>query len=267
MTCRRAFTLIELLVVIAIIGILAALLLPALSGAKAKAKRTGCLNNLHQMGIGSMVYAGDYQEILPPWRGYPPYNTNGKMNWMGESHFSRYVWLDENHTHTEWKVASELGQPDGCHFQNAGFLYPTKYIGDGKIYFCPNLPSGEYSAEFYEPLLTTDDTKGVVRSSYFYNPRCTDAANGNYLRRYEKTARLEGHKLFGCDVITDIKPEFTAHLKDKGYTVLFTDGAAKFTRSEAAYAMVSQIHSSAGANGSVFGTPEELDKVFDILEQ
>jgi prepilin-type N-terminal cleavage/methylation domain-containing protein len=61
----RAFTLIELLVVIAIIAILAALLLPALAAAREKARRTGCMNNLKQMGIALASYTGDYGEYFP----------------------------------------------------------------------------------------------------------------------------------------------------------------------------------------------------------
>src|SRR6266540_4968830 len=63
---QRAFTLIELLVVIAIIAILAALLLPALANAKARAQRLKCTSQMKQLGLAFELFLSDHRDQYPP---------------------------------------------------------------------------------------------------------------------------------------------------------------------------------------------------------
>ena len=79
---KAAFTLIELLVVIATIAIIAALLLPALSGAKERAKITQCLGNLRQIGVAIKLYADDNTSTYPPWAN-GPWDQHDAPDWVG----------------------------------------------------------------------------------------------------------------------------------------------------------------------------------------
>jgi len=66
-TGRKGFTLIELLVVIAIIAILAEILFPVFSKAKAKAHQIACLSNVKELTLGLHMYIADYDDHMPPW--------------------------------------------------------------------------------------------------------------------------------------------------------------------------------------------------------
>jgi len=112
----RAFTLIELLVVIAIISILAAILFPVFARARENARRTSCLSNLKQQGLGVMMYVQDYDETFPFDRTADTI-TNG---------FSTYCY---------WMVR----------------IYP--YTKNSQIFICPSSTDGTESHTYNIPEL------------------------------------------------------------------------------------------------------------------
>jgi prepilin-type N-terminal cleavage/methylation domain-containing protein len=110
---RKAFTLIELLVVIAIIAILAAMLLPALSKTKERAKRITCVNHLKQIGLGIVMYSGDQNDKIPTPQ-----------------------WTDTDMTGVDMAYNIYEGTINAAGARNFGYLWETKAIPNARLFYC-----------------------------------------------------------------------------------------------------------------------------------
>ncbi len=124
---RKAFTLIELLVVIAIIAILAAILLPVLQKAQQRAQGVQCMNNLHEIGYGWVMYNNDNN-------GYFPYNStgaaSGNVNWVSS---------DEDYS----------GGSDDTNYVklvNSASSLLALSVTDPKVYHCPSDQSKNFGS-------------------------------------------------------------------------------------------------------------------------
>lgn len=144
---KRAFTLIELLIVIAIIAILAALLLPVLTRAEERARATSCLNNLRQLTLAALTYAGDNADSICP---------NGAVT-MGDA-----GWVAGN-------VSGYANATDPTNLVNIqqAILFP--YNQSVKIYACPsdlsivdNLPGPRVRSYSLNCMMGYNGTSGGV---------------------------------------------------------------------------------------------------------
>ena len=125
----RGFTLIELMVVVAIIAILAAILLPALAGAKKKGQATFCMNNLRQLQIGWTLYADEHDQQLAP-------NADGTSSGKDSDHPSWVAgWMRTDLESGGKYDSTNIDLLVGTNYAQFGSI--GAYTKDPRIYRCP----------------------------------------------------------------------------------------------------------------------------------
>ena len=185
---RKGFTLVELLVVIAIIGILIALLLPAVQAAREAARRMACSNNLKQIGLGLHMHH-DARNVLPPgWTGNP--------NWVGPT---GWAWSKEILGYMEETGISEGLIPDDANITDNVGGVPAARATRIATFRCPS-DVGKETNDSTGYNLATSNYVGVFGAPTVQDPRTlrdilvatatTGQAKGNGVFYHNSQARF-----------------------------------------------------------------------------
>jgi prepilin-type N-terminal cleavage/methylation domain-containing protein/prepilin-type processing-associated H-X9-DG protein len=161
------FTLVELLVVIAIIGILVALLLPAIQAAREAARRSQCINNLKQFGIGLLNYHNSHNTFPKGWLA-----KSSADGYYANANTKVLPYLEETSLHGIYE------QNDEWYDQGPSNTYPGRHVGDTVIamFNCPS--TGEPNPYLYPPLqnlLGGGRNANLATTDYAYCKGNTDA--------------------------------------------------------------------------------------------